>query len=162
MKKVFIPVLLTSLVALSACSQSVDKENAASTDASTTEITTNSATNANPLPTEEKGEGTVYLSGPGGTTENGETLSIFDDGDTAVMQIGINTSDVDGNKLSYIYVDGSLISKEQFGNSQSSINLKDDMLKKGTHTVNLVQYSDDSETGDIITNKISKYEIKEQ
>lgn len=79
--------------------------------------------NQKDLPSEDQGTGTMYLSGPGGTTENGETLTIFDDGDTQVMQIGMDVSELDGNKLSYIYIDGTLSSKEQLSTGQSTLDL---------------------------------------
>ncbi|MDT2778370.1 hypothetical protein P7H48_03845 [Enterococcus lactis] len=159
MKKKFIPLVILAALSLAACGSS-DNSSSANSSSKTSESTTvSSAESKKDLPSEDQGTGTMYLSGPGGTTENGETLTIFDDGDTQVMQIGMDVSELDGNKLSYIYIDGSLSSKEQVSTGQSTLGLTKENLTPGRHTVNLVQYDNNNEDGSIITNKVANYEV---
>ncbi|MGH1867223.1 hypothetical protein ABE905_06905 [Enterococcus durans] len=159
MKKKFIPLVIFAALSLAACGSS-DNSSSANSSSKTSESTTvSSAESKKDLPSEDQGTGTMYLSGPGGTTENGETLTIFDDGDTQVMQIGMDVSELDGNKISYIYIDGMLSSKDQLSTGQSTINLEKEYLVSGKHTINLIQYDNNKEDGSIITNKIANYEV---
>lgn len=159
MKKKFIPLVIFTALSLAACGSS-DNSSSANSSSKTSESTTvSSAESKKDLPSEDQGTGTMYLSGPGGTTENGETLTIFDDGDTQVMQIGMDVSELDGNKISYIYIDGMLSSKDQLSTGQSTINLEKEYLVSGKHTINLIQYDNNKEDGSIITNKIANYEV---
>lgn len=163
MKKIVIPILFGTILLLSACNSS-NKDVAENSSSSSTTISSvkKESKRDKDLPKEDSGNGNFYLSGPSGTTENGDTLTIFANKDTQLMQIGINSTDFDGSKLTYIYIDGKLVEKQQMSNSQGTINLEKDYLKKGNHIVNAVQYDDDSENGNIITNKNSTYEIKEK
>lgn len=159
MKKKFIPLVILAVLSLAACGSS-DNSSSANSSSKTSESTNvSSAESKKDLPSEDQGTGTMYLSGPGGTTENGETLTIFDDGDTQVIQIGMDVSELDGNKLSYIYIDGTLSSKEQLSTGQSTLDLTKKYLTPGKHTINLVQYDNNNEDGSIITNKVANYEI---
>lgn len=160
MKKKFIPLVILAALSLAACGSS-DNSSSANSSSKTSESTTvSSAESKKDLPSEDQGTGIMYLSGPGGTTENGETLTIFDDGDTQVMQIGMDVSELDGNKLSYIYIDGILSSKEQLSTGKSTLDLTKKYLTLGKHTINLVQYdNNNNEDGSIITNKVANYEV---
>lgn len=108
---------------------------------------------------EDMGTGTICLYTPGGSSENGNVPIIFIDGET-LLQIGLDSLDFDGSKLSYIYVDGMLVAKEQLANSQISLDLSGDMLSVGTHTVQVVQYDSDDPSGKMITYKSANYETK--
>ena len=77
-----------------------------------------------------------------------------------LIQIGVATEGFDGSKLSYIYVDGSLNSKEQLGDGQTSIDLTDDLLSVGTHKVEVLQYNNDDASSDVVTYKSASYEVK--
>lgn len=159
MKKKFIPLVIFAALSLAACGNS-DNSSSANSSSKTSESTiVSSAESKKDLPSEDQGTGTMYLSGPGGTTENGETLTIFDDGDTQVMQIGMDVSELDGNKLSYIYIDGTLSSKDQLSTGQSTLDLTKKYLSPEKHIVNLVQYDNNNEDGSIITNKVANYEV---
>ena len=81
----------------------------------------------------DMGDGTMYLSTVGGTTENDNVPVLFETSDTVLETIEIDTTGFDGSKLSYIYIDGMLNTKEQLGDSQSSISLEKDALAEGTH-----------------------------
>ena len=110
---------------------------------------------------EEKGEGSIIISTEGGTSEDGNTPTIFADTDLSLTQIGLNSEGFDGSKLSYIYIDGMLNSKEQLGEmTQTSITLEENAIKEGIHKVEIVQYDNDDPTGNVITYKNASYEIK--
>lgn len=113
-----------------------------------------------PVEETEVGQGSFYLVNESGTTENGDPIVIYDGGDTQLMQIGLNTTDFDGSKLTYVYIDGELATKEQYGDSQSSLDLESKHLKPGTHQVVLKQYENDDENTDPVTVKFANYEVK--
>lgn len=109
----------------------------------------------------EMGNGSVVLSTAGGTTENGNTPIVFVGQDTLLDQIGLSAENFDGSKLSYVYIDGMLNTKEQLGEmTQTTITLQDNLLKEGKHKVKVVQYDNDEQTGTPITYKVVTYEVK--
>ncbi|MDV8114472.1 hypothetical protein R3379_35700 [Bacillus sp. BAU-SS-2023] len=109
----------------------------------------------------EVGNGSVVLSTTGGTTENGNTPVVFVGQDTLLDQIGLSAENFDGSKLSYVYIDGMLNTKEQLGEmTQTTITLQDNSLKEGKHKVEVVQYDNDEQTGNPITYKVATYEVK--
>ena len=109
----------------------------------------------------DMGNGTMHIATAGGTSENGNVPTIFVS-DEILLQIGLNTSAFDGSKLSYIYVDGMENAKEQLADTQTVIDLSEDALKTGKHTVEIVQYENDDPTGTMVTYKKAEYEVKEK
>lgn len=109
----------------------------------------------------EIGNGSVVLSTTGGTTENGNTPIVFVGQDTLLEQIGLSAENFDGSKLSYVYIDGMLNTKEQLGEmTQTTITLQDNSLKEGKHKVEVVQYDNDEQSGNPVTYKVATYEVK--
>lgn len=108
----------------------------------------------------DMGDGTMYLSTAGGTTENDNIPVLFEASDTVLDTIEVDTTDFDSSKLSYIYIDGMLNTKEQLGDSQSSISLEKDALAEGTHKVEVVQYDTNEPDGTMVTYKTASYEIQ--
>ena len=109
----------------------------------------------------EIGNGSVVLYTTGGTTENGNTPIVFVGQDTLLEQIGLSAENFDGSKLSYVYIDGMLNTKEQLGEmTQTTITLQDNSLKEGKHKVEVVQYDNDEQTGNPVTYKVATYEVK--
>lgn len=109
----------------------------------------------------EVGNGSVVLSTTGGTTENGNTPVVFVGQDTLLDQIGLSAENFDGSKLSYVYIDGMINTKEQLGEmTQTTITLQDNSLKEGKHKVEVVQYDSDEQTGNPVTYKVATYEVK--
>lgn len=109
----------------------------------------------------EVGNGSVVLSTTGGTTENGNAPVVFVGQDTLLEQIGLSAENFDGSKLSYVYIEGMLNTKEQLGEmTQTTITLQDNSLKEGKHKVEVVQYDNDEQTGNPITYKVATYEVK--
>lgn len=111
---------------------------------------------------EETGEGIVYISTAGGTSEDGNVPVIYAEKDTILMQIGLNAFDFNGGSLSYIYVDGILLGKEQLSDTQTSIDLSEQQLTTGTHKIEVVQYDNDDTSSDMITYKSMEYDVKEK
>lgn len=104
---------------------------------------------------EEIGEGKLYLINASGTTEDGNVLWIKKD-DYQILQIGIESEDMDGSKPTVIYVDGKEHSTEQFGTSQNSLELKKEHLGEGEHTVEAVQKDGDK----IVFYRLMKYKVE--
>lgn len=158
-KKLFTTCLAATLaLTLVACSN--NKPGNAKEENKTTNSTAVEDVKTAPVEETEVGQGSFYLVNESGTTENGEPITIYDGGDTQLMQIGLNTTDFDGGKLTYVYVDGDLVTKEQYGDSQSTLDLESKHLKPGTHQVVLKQYENDDETTNPVTVKFASYEVK--
>jgi hypothetical protein len=109
---------------------------------------------------EDMGDGTMYIACASGTSENGNVPVLFEAADTVLDQIGLDSMDMDGSHLSYIYIDGKETAKEQLAESQISLDLQGDALKEGTHKVEVVQYDNDDPSGTVITYKTASYEVK--
>lgn len=109
---------------------------------------------------EDMGDGTMYIACASGTSEDGNVPVLFEAADTVLDQIGLDSMDMDGSHLSYIYIDGKETAKEQLAESQISLDLQGDALKEGTHKVEVVQYDNDDPSGTVITYKTASYEVK--
>lgn len=107
------------------------------------------------------GDGVVYLSTAGGTTEDGNIPVVGASSDTVIKQIGINAKGYDGTMMAYIYIDGVFADKQQLSDSQSSLDLSGDSLTEGVHKVEIVQYTGDTVSADnVATYQTMQYEIK--
>lgn len=161
-KKNLFKTCLAVMIALNlvACSGNKNENTKEETKTENTAVAEKEETKTAPVEKTEVGQGTFYLENESGTTENGDPIVIYDGGDTQLLQIGITTSGFDGSKLTYVYVDGDLLTKEQFGDSQSTLDLESKHLKPGTHQVVLKQYENDDEKTDPVTVKFASYEVK--
>lgn len=166
MKKVsLLAITALTVLAVAGCSNNTDES--ASNNSSTAE----SSSVAESTAKEEKdmfadqaevGEGTLNLAHTSGNTADGDEITIYYDKDTFPTSVAVETADIDGSKLSYIYVDGQLVTDEQLGDSLRDIQLQDTpvAIKEGTHNIQLVQYADDKEGGEIVTFKQQPYTLK--
>lgn len=111
---------------------------------------------------EDIGAGSIVISTPSGTSEDGNVPVLFYDDDMLLMQIELAANDFDGSKLSYVYVDGMGKDKGQFFDTRITINLEKGDLKVGTHKVEVAQYDTDKPDGNVVTYKVTQYEIKEK
>ena len=170
MKKITLLAVLAALL-LGGCSSSkkatTDRsssavENSTTVESSTTESSSQSSVEDKFADQTEVGNGSVVLYGVGGSTEDGSALTVFHDPNTIPTSFDVSTTDFDGSMLTYIYVDGQLISKEQLGTSQQPVAIQDtpSAITEGTHTVQLVQYDNDAEDGNVVTFKTQQYELK--
>jgi len=110
---------------------------------------------------QEMGEGTVYIINGSGTSEDGNIPVIYAEEDLLLMQIGLEAWEFNGGALSYVYIDGMLTDKMQLADTQTSLDLEDDQLTTGIHTVEVVQYVDDDPAADMTVYKAMQYEVKE-
>lgn len=109
---------------------------------------------------EDMGEGTMYISTPSGTSEDGNIPILYEESDTVFDQIGLSTIDMDGSKLSYIFIDGIQSASEQLAETDMTLNLLEDNLTEGVHLVEVVQFENDDTEGAVITYKSAQYEVK--
>lgn len=108
----------------------------------------------------ELGEGTVYVATPSGTSEDGNIPVIYVDSDIILTQIGLDAWEFNGGALSFIYIDGMLVGKEQLADTQTTLTLSEGQLAVGVHTVEVVQYENDEPGAEMTTYKSMQYEIK--
>lgn len=107
------------------------------------------------------GNGKFSIQTEGGDSAERITPVLFVTEDDILIQIGYCAEEMDGSHLSYIYVDGMENAKEQLGEMvQGTLDLQDDALAKGVHTVEVVQYDTDEPSGNVITYKSCQYEVK--
>ena len=114
---------------------------------------------------EEIGDGSFYLTGPSGSTENGDEIILYPDKDTFPhAYVGYELLDMDGSVQTYIYVDGVEMDKQQVGDGyESSIDFGDEELwaiTDGEHTVEAVQYADNDTSKDMTFYRSAKYTVK--
>lgn len=161
-KIILIAISILMIVSFIACSKETEqKTNSESTKADVKKEEKKDE-NKIQLPSDikDKGKGSVQIATPSGTSENGQVPFIYADKDTMLTQIGLNSSEFDGSKLSYLIIDGMLNDKEQLGDSQISLSLQKELLNVGKHKVEVVQYDNDKIDGNIITYKVASYEVK--
>lgn len=102
----------------------------------------------------DTGDGVMYISTAGGTSEDGNVPEIVGGG---TLQISVNTTDMDGSVCT-VYVDGMENSDMNAGAmTQQTITLKGDDTKPGEHTVELVKMDGDSP----VIYKVATYKVAE-
>ena len=168
-KNIIAVAMAAAMIGLTACGSASGTASAASSGSASSAATTAAATTTTAAAKNvdfdgssysDMGDGTFILRGPGGTTEDGSVITVYAESNAAVKQIDFATKDINGNSLSYIYIDGMLTDKEQVSQSQMILNLSGKALKVGTHKVELVQFEDDDTNGTVTTYKTASYEIK--
>lgn len=111
----------------------------------------------------DMGAGSFSIQTPAGSSADGSVPILFVSADDILIQIGYSAESMDGSHLSYIYVDGMEVSQEQLAEmTQGVLDLHDDTLEEGVHTIEVVQYSTDKPDGEIVTYKTCQYEVKVQ
>ena len=152
-------ILALSIVMLTGCGNKTDdtkstESNKASVE-STEKVKDDNKSNAEKedqkiIGGEEKGEGNITLSTPGG---EGKDVTLITEKDSLLEQIGINAEDVDvdvdGNEPTVVYVDGKENTKLQLSKDvavQDSIDLQEENLTEGKHIVEVIQEKDGQQT----------------
>ncbi|WP_027725426.1 hypothetical protein [Tuberibacillus calidus] len=137
--------------------EKADKNESSKSDTSQAESKYPFPENASPT-----GKGKIVISTPSGTSENGNVPVLIVEPDTAMTQIGIDLSNFDGSKQTYIYINKIFNTAEQVGEmTQTSLNLEGEFLKPGTYTVTAIQFdNDDPKSGKVINYTEAKYEVK--
>ena len=111
------------------------------------------------------GDGTFYISNASGSTENGDEIIVYPDMDSIPFAyVDYELWDLDGSVLTYIYLDGAEIDKQQVGGGfQSSISLEDkSQVTEGKHTVTAVQYEGNDPAGEIVFYRSAEFTVKNQ
>ena len=108
----------------------------------------------------EMGQGTFSIVTQSGSSLEGSIPSIFVQSTTAFTQIGYDCTGADGSHLTYIYIDGMSNQSAQLSEAQGTLSLTGNLLTKGIHKVEFVQYDTDSTDGNVIMYKSSAYEVK--
>ncbi|HFQ5699478.1 TPA: hypothetical protein ACHSGA_002580 [Listeria monocytogenes] len=112
------------------------------------------------FPDKELGQGEIILKTESGSSEDGNIPFMYKEDDLLTPSIGFEAWEFDGSKLTYVYIDDVLNTKEQLADTQTSLDLTTSEYETGEHEVKVAQFDNDKETGKIITYKTAKYEIK--
>lgn len=105
----------------------------------------------------EKGEGTIYIATEGGASSVRKAPLISPDGDSET--IGLSAWGFDGDKLSFIYVDGMLLESMRLENTYASLILQGEQLADGFHTVEVAQYESDDPASEMVTYRRMEYRV---
>jgi hypothetical protein len=160
MKKVILSLVVITAIGMSGCTKQPKVEVVPTTKVAVTQEV-KKVEKARMMDIAEIGKGTISISTPSGSSDEGNIPILMTSENDIITQIGYNGTEVDGSKISYLYVDGKLKSKEQISERcQGSIDLQDSDLKVGNHIIEFIQYDTDKEDGKVIMYKISKYESK--
>jgi len=119
---------------------------------------------------ENLGDGTFNIANQSGNTADGSAITVFYDKDTFGHGLSVTTEGLDGSKLTHIFVDGKELKTEQLADSQTDVTLdsdelgkRSDVLAKGEHTIQLVQFSDNDDTSsDPTLIKTQQYTVKDK
>lgn len=147
MKKVFVIAFVAMFaLCLTACGGSNSAKSASSTSeqSSTTEsasssVSTSAVEKFDGSSFSDTGAGGMALYGPGGNTEDGSILQVAVKKNTLSTQLGIDYFDGDGSVCT-VYIDGIENMKMNAAQyrEQSSLNISDESLQPGIHTVEFV------------------------
>ena len=110
---------------------------------------------------EEVGNGNFYVSTPGGTSADGNIPVIYGQKDTIIYQLGISSEGMDGSLLSYIYIDGKEMGKQQMSDSSGSIELDGSFFQKtAEHDVECIQYENNDVSGKAVFYRHANFKIE--
>lgn len=154
-----IPILLLGSILIACSSTNKPAEKGIDTD----EVKTDSSQEKKDFPAgdyKELGDGAFYISTPSGSSEGENIPILYSEEDALLVQIGYEAEGIDGSLLSYIYIDGMLIGKEQLSDTQGTLDLSREQLLHGIHTVEVVQYKEDDIGKDIVLYKTASFEVK--
>lgn len=163
-KSLLLTGVLASLLLFSACQKSTGTESK-SEESSFSDVEVSAAKDSKSKDfsgQEEIGDGTIDLASPSGSTRDGKIPVVYYDKETFPTRVEVSSENIEGGQLSYLYVDGELIDTRQMGTYSGELQLQDNKnaISEGKHTVQLVQYVDDKEDGEVTTFKTQEYEIK--
>lgn len=113
------------------------------------------------LPDEAIGSGEFNISSASGSTESGQAVYIYKDGNW--LQIGVSARNLDGALLTYFYIDGIEVDSKQVGlGMDGSLYVPDTKTNVGKHKVHAVQYKDNDKAKGLVFNRVHEFEIKEK
>ena len=108
----------------------------------------------------ETGPGDFYISSASGSSEDGEDVYFYYNENMLMDSLGFSAWNFDGKMLTYIYVDGIQNRRDQIADTQGTIELSGDLLSKGLHKVEAVQFEDNDPQKTVITYKSAEYEVR--
>ncbi|MFJ3389329.1 hypothetical protein [Lysinibacillus sp. NPDC086135] len=166
MKKLFYVGALSALL-LTACGgeeKAESKEEAPASEQTKAKKEPVAAESKYPFPSASPiGNATIKVSTPAGDSSNGNVPTLFVDKDDAIVQIGVDYENFDGNLETFVYINKAYYSTEHVGElAQSSLDLSEDNLKPSEYTVTAVQFTDNDPTKEPINLTQTKFKIEEK
>lgn len=107
----------------------------------------------------DTGKGTMYVATPSGTSENGKIPKLYISENTFLVQISLNMFEFNYTPKTYIYIDGKLEDTEHVSDMTTTLTLCENSLKRGMHTVEVVQYKNNNPKSKVITYKKAQYKV---
>lgn len=109
---------------------------------------------------DECGEANFYLYFASGTSENGKIPNIYVDKKFPNGHVDWFISDVDNSYPVRIYIDGKQVDIDYIGiQVQKSMFFSGNEMKKGLHTVEMVQFENNNPKGYVVTYRRAQYRV---
>ena len=89
-----------------------------------------------------------------------EVPVVLADENVAMMQFSVDAFNYDPSYFVFIYINDELVDKTQYSKISTSVDITEEYLKEGEYTVRFVQYEDNTETGNVISEKIARYKVE--
>ena len=107
----------------------------------------------------EIGQGTFVLSTAGGTTENGNIPTVLWKTNQFGSFASVQLNNFNEKLYYYVYIDGIQILKGQGADIDSTIELPKNLMIKGKHEVDVVQYEGNDTKANVITLKKAYFNL---
>lgn len=107
------------------------------------------------------GEGIVKVITPDGTSENGNTPTVFIKKDTLIQQVELELSNFQNDKETFVFVDQIFADKHQVtSTTQTTVQLKEKTLETGSHKITAAQFENNDPKGKVISFNQATFETK--
>lgn len=80
--------------------------------------------------------------------------------DSALMQFSVDAFNYDPNYFVYIYINDTLVDKVQYSNVSATLDITEEFLQENDYVIRFIQYDNNSEDGNIISEKIARYKVE--
>lgn len=108
----------------------------------------------------ETGEGTIYLVTSDGTSLEGP-LTVTIPKDSSSAHLGVCFQEFPDAQTTHVYVDGMEMTKGTYGDgSEVTLSLEGDAIKRGTHSVEVVQFADNQTGSSPVLYKKVDFEVR--
>ena len=105
------------------------------------------------------GEGSAYLVSGEGTTENGSIPELAVNPTKRVAQVTLVLDGVPADKNTYVYVDGQEAATLNESSETADLELKDEQLTSGEHSVEFVQFDSNKPSGQVTFYRVGRYMV---
>lgn len=160
MKRKIAAMLMAATLALSlgACGQSSsattnNDEASQSADATATTKSFSSEQYGN------VGDGTAYLVSGEGSTQNGSIPELAVNPAKRAAQITLVLEGVPADTITYVYVDGQEAATLNKSSETADLELKDEQLDSGEHSVEFVQFDSNKPSGSVTFYRVGRYMV---